>query len=117
METVVLSELELKEIEKIEIEKFLNWDWNFGKSPEFNITKSKRFDGGKIDVCLNIKNGIINDCKFYGDFFYHGDINELQNLIIGCKYEKKEIIKVLKNANIEKKIHLINDDDIIESIF
>lgn len=58
----------INEIEKLMKEKYMTWQWNYGESPEFNYRNSKRFQGGKLEVLLNIVEGHINECKIYGDF-------------------------------------------------
>ena len=98
MPTITLSDTDFDAIKKIEKEKFLSWEWNFGKSPEFNFRKTQRFSGGKIDVQLNVKNGIITNCKIFGDFFYVGDISNIENSLIGTHYRKADIYDKLKKA-------------------
>lgn len=58
----------INDIEKLMEEKYMTWQWNYGYSPEFNYRNSKRFQGGKLEVLLNIVEGHINECKIYGDF-------------------------------------------------
>lgn len=113
MEQIVLSESDLVEINKIEKEKFLTWEWNYGNSPEFNITKSNRFDGGKVEVQLDVKNGIIQTCSIFGDFFCNGDISVIQNAVVGCKYESSAIKKALQNVKAEEMLYLIKIDELV----
>ncbi len=91
MKQIELSDKDLIEIEKIEKDKFLTWDWNYGNSPAFNITRSNRFDGGKVEVQLDVKNGIIETCSIFGDFFCNGDISIIQIAVIGCKYKSSSV--------------------------
>jgi lipoate-protein ligase A len=109
-----LTKNDLQEIEKIEKEKFLNWDWNYGRSPEFNITKNKRFIGGKVEVFLIVKNGIIQECKIYGDFFFNGNIIDLENKIIGNKYEASKLYVLFKKIEIEKLFYGITSEDFLQ---
>ena len=117
METVLLSENDLKSINKIEQEKFLTWDWNFGKSPDFNFNKSKRFDGGKVEILLFVNKGYIKDIKINGDFFFSGNIIDFQNEIIGCKYEKTELFNLFSNLNIEKYFYNIKIEELLSCCF
>jgi len=113
MKQIVLSENDLAEIEKIEIGKFLTWEWNYGNSPAFNITKSNRFDGGKIEVQLDVKNGIVETCSIFGDFFCNGDISVIQNSVIGCRYEINEIRTALENVKASEMLYLIKTEELI----
>ncbi|NLN47618.1 MAG: lipoate--protein ligase [Clostridiales bacterium] len=82
-----LSELDLAAIESLKIDKYLTWDWNYGQSPEFNIRKSKKFESGKVEALINVKSGIIENVKFYGDFFAKGDITDVEGKLKGQRYE------------------------------
>lgn len=113
METIKLSEQDLDEISNIEKNKFTTWEWNYGASPEFNISKSQRFDGGKLEVQLLVKNGIIRDCKLYGDFFCSGNINEICDSVLGCKYQKCEIENALQKINAADMLYKIELDELL----
>lgn len=113
MEQEVLSGLDLAEIDRIEKEKFLNWDWNYGNSPAFNITRSNRFDGGKVEVQLDVENGIIKTCSIYGDFFCNGDISIIQDSVIGCRYEAADIRTALESVNASEMLYLIKTDELV----
>lgn len=116
MDTLKISEVDLKEVEKIEKDKFLSWDWNFGNSPKFNISKSRRFEGGKLEVLLNVKNGIIIECSMFGDFFCSGEISVVQNSLIGVKYDRNDILKALVSVDDSTKFYLISIEDLLSCI-
>ncbi|MEO8210694.1 MAG: lipoate--protein ligase [bacterium] len=95
-----LSDQQWKEVNKLSDAKYKTWNWNYGRSPEFNLRKAKRFDFGQIDIRIQVKDGIINDIKFYGDFLGHGDISEIENTLKGINYEKFHINEILKKLNL-----------------
>ena len=53
--TYELTEEDWKEIHKLSEERYRNWDWNYGKSPKFNLQHSHRFPVGQVDVRLEVK--------------------------------------------------------------
>ena len=108
-----LSKEQLSEIDKLFEEKYSTWDWNYGHSPLFNYKNYKRFPFGAIEIRLEIKNGSINECKIYGDFFGTEDIEKLEQEIIGLKYEKDFIKNSLKDINIKKFFGDINLEDFL----
>ncbi|MDL2262040.1 lipoate--protein ligase [Bacteroidales bacterium OttesenSCG-928-I21] len=112
-----LSSKDIEKIEKIEKEKFLTWDWNYGNSPEFNVSNSKKLDGGKVETQLNVKNGIITDCSIFGDFFFSGDISTIQNLLIGNKYDKASIKEKLLQITDSDMFYKITTDELLECFF
>ncbi|KEI91934.1 lipoate--protein ligase [Clostridium botulinum] len=102
----------INDIEKLMEEKYMTWQWNYGYSPEFNYRNSKRFQGGKLEVLLNIVEGHINECKIYGDFLELMDVSEIEKRIIGIKYGEEYIDEFLKGIDIKKYFGTISFDEI-----
>lgn len=96
-----LSEEHWEEVKKLANEKYRSWDWNFGRSPEFNVQKTNRFAFGLVDARLHVKNGIIMEIKFYGDFLGHGDTEEIEKKLAGKRYNEEEITPVLKSYDLK----------------
>ncbi|KEJ00989.1 lipoate--protein ligase [Clostridium botulinum A2B7 92] len=92
----------INDIENLMEEKYMTWQWNYGYSPEFNYRNSKRFQGGKLEVLLNIVEGHINECKIYGDFLGLMDVSEIEKRIIGIKYGEEYIDEFLREIDIKK---------------
>ncbi|MGB9696047.1 MAG: lipoate--protein ligase [Ignavibacteria bacterium] len=95
-----LDEKQWEEVYKLSNTKYRNWEWNFGRSPEFNIQKIHRYDFGQIDARIEVKDGIIQNIKLYGDFLGQGDEAEIEKLLIGIKYKENDILRALKNVNL-----------------
>jgi len=95
-----ITHKEWKKIEQFAEEKYKNWDWNYGHSPEFNIQNRKRFPFGEIDVRLFVKDGLIQSIKFYGDFFAQKEISELENQLIHVSYEAQKIHHALSQIHL-----------------
>lgn len=111
-----LTKEDIKRVNKISKEKFEHWDWNYGASPKFNITKWKRFNGGKVEFNIDVKKGIIEECKINGDFFGQGDIDEVEEFLCGCKYNKDDIKIHLDKLDIEKYFYKITSYEILDCI-
>ncbi|MDD4777953.1 MAG: lipoate--protein ligase [Fermentimonas sp.] len=96
MKEYKFSENELQTIEKTRKEKFGNWDWNYGSNPVAEIVRERRYPGGKIQVFINTKKGIIDNITFFGTFFgVNSDLTDVQNHLKGVKYDKAEVVKAL----------------------
>lgn len=112
-----LSEEELAGINKLYEERYSTWEWNYGYSPEFNYHNYKRFPFGSVDIRLEIKNGMIKDCKIYGDFFGTKDIKELENQLKDSKYEKNYISDKLKDIDLVGYFGNMEIDEFIDLLF
>lgn len=111
-----LSENDLKEINSLMENKYLTWDWNYGYSPEFNVKQSKRFENGKIEVLINVKDGIINSMKFYGDFFGFENPDDIAHLLVGKRYEADEVRNTLAQLNVNDYFRGISLDELLSCI-
>lgn len=89
-----------KAVHELSESKYRSWDWNYGRSPEFNVQKIKRFDFGQIDARIYVIDGIVKDLKLYGDFLGHGEIKDVERIIIGTKYEYNSISEILRYTDL-----------------
>ncbi len=112
-----LTEEDWKNIHELSMERYQNWDWNYGKSPKFNLQHSHRFPVGQIDVRLDVTKGKIENCKIYGDFFGVGDVSEVENLLSGVKYEKAGISQALEGIDVKHYFGNITRDELIDLIY
>lgn len=112
-----LSKEELDIIEKNSKEKHGNWDWVYGQSPEYNITRGKRFPFGKIQIFANVVNSKIKNIKFYGDFFgTKEDLSEIEEKLVDAKYTPEDIKERLKDLDIKEYFAGFTLDEIVEAI-
>ncbi|MFZ1322070.1 MAG: lipoate--protein ligase [Ignavibacteria bacterium] len=109
-----LSDDELDSVKKLSKSKYRSWDWNYGRSPEYNIQKKKRFDFGQIDARIHVKDGIINKFKIFGDFLGHGELSEVENKMTGLKYESNSIKEGLSEVDIKNYIGNISSQEFAE---
>ncbi|GAB4407120.1 MAG: lipoate--protein ligase [Microscillaceae bacterium] len=80
--------------------KYQTWDWNYGRSPEFDIQKKHRFAFGQIDARIDVKEGLIKEIKFFGDFLGHGDLHALESQLLGIRYEARALTEVLQTIDL-----------------
>ncbi len=111
-----LSISDMNEINLLMEKKYMSWDWNYGTSPEFNVRQGKRFEGGRIEVLINVKNGIVQGIKFYGDFFGSGNPEEIEALLIGKRYKEVEVRNALTGLNVSDYFKGITLDELIGCI-
>ena len=91
-----LTEDDEEMIQKKVKERYGTWEWNYGASPKSNLRKTKKHDYGLIDIYLDLVNGHIDKIKIHGDFFARGEMSEIENALVGCKFEDTELRKTLK---------------------
>ncbi len=91
-----LTPEDIAKITRIKEERYDTWEWNFGASPQYRVTKSERVEGcGQIDICMNVEEGRIQEIQSYGDFFGNGITQELAECLKGCPLHREALQEVL----------------------
>ncbi len=101
-----LTAEELKAIERLQKERYETWEWNYGASPAYDLVKERYIPNcGKIEVHMNVKNGVICDFDIYGDYFGNGDKKELAEILRGKKINQPSLEAALKDVDLNKYLH------------
>uniref|UniRef100_UPI00403F4568 lipoate--protein ligase n=1 Tax=Candidatus Enterococcus willemsii TaxID=1857215 RepID=UPI00403F4568 len=117
IQTYELTEDDWKKVKEISENYYANWDWNYGKSPAFDIERRKRFPIGSIEIRLNVAEGKITAAKIYGDFFGLGEISDVEEALVGAKYEKTALKEAVDAIDVTKYFGNITNDDLFELIY
>lgn len=112
-----LTEEDWENVYNLSEKRYRNWEWNYGKSPSFNIRQSHKFQSGLVDVRLDVKKGIIENCKIYGDFFGLGDIDVIEEKLKGVRHERKAIEEALANVDVPYYLGRISKEAFINLIY
>lgn len=113
----VLTEEDWKKIHEIANERYNQWDWNYGKSPKFNYTHSKRFPIGSIEVCLEVTKGTIQSAKIYGDFFGVGDVKEIEEKLMNVRYDLDALKEALQDIDVTQYFGAITKEEFIDLLY
>ena len=114
VKTYELTEADWQKINEIADEYYRNWDWNYGKSPDFDIERRHRFPIGSIEVRLKVQAGKITDAKIYGDFFGLGEIKDVEDILIGTRYERADLAKVVETIDMKKYFGAIEATEFLD---
>ncbi len=112
-----LTEKDWEEIRKISRERYANWDWNYGKSPKFNVELSNRFAAGSVDIRLHIVKGIIQESKIFGDFFGVGDVSDIENKLNGVRYDREAIEEVLEDLDLSHYFGNVTRQEFLDLLY
>lgn len=115
--TYQLSAQEWEAVHQLSKEKYQTWEWNYGRSPEFNIQKVNRFDFGQVDARIDVKDGHIKEIKFFGDFLGHGDTQEVVQKLLGLKYEQETIKNALQEMDLAHYFGQISPENFAEFLY
>ncbi|NLZ53388.1 MAG: lipoate--protein ligase [Thermoanaerobacteraceae bacterium] len=113
LQEYTLTPEDMEQIMRLRNEKYSTWDWNVGNSPEFDLIRSARFSGGEIQVHMNVRDGIISDIKFYGDFMSIREVSEVEEKLKGQRFKQSDIKDVLSKMDIREYFGFISLEDIL----
>jgi lipoate-protein ligase A len=97
--------------------KYNTWEWNYSKSPKFHYENSKEFDDILLNARINVEDGLIKECKLYGNISGTKNVRGFEESLIGLKYERNEIINHIKNIDITKYFGEVSKDDLLSILF
>ena len=112
-----LTEADWEKVHQIREERFGNWDWNYGKSPAFDIQKSHKFPFGLVDFRFDVAKGMVTSAKIYGDFFGLGDIKDVEDHLVGIKYDRESFTKALEKVDINRYFGNVTAEELINLLF
>jgi lipoate-protein ligase A len=95
-----LTEDDWAQIHEISEQRYANWDWNYGRSPKFNVRKTHRFPIGEIDVCIDVERGEIESLKIYGDFLGEGEVSDIEAKLEGVRYDQEAVAAALADMDL-----------------
>ena len=112
-----LTPAELAEVETLRSEKYATWEWNFGRSPQFDLTNKRRFSGGGLEVGLHVEKGLITNIAFYGDFLAVSPLEPLTEALRGCPLRREDVQAVLDRFPLQAMFGSITAQEILNTVF
>jgi len=104
-------------VKKLKKEKYDQWEWNYGKSPKFNIHRTQRFSIGEIDIRIFVEKGYIESIKFFGDFFGKEPVETIEKILTGKRYDLHEIKKALDSIAIHDYFGDVDKQELVNLLY
>jgi lipoate-protein ligase A len=112
-----LNAADREAVNKLVNDKYGRWEWNFGESPQYNFKKAEKFDGGIVEVLMDVKNGYMGNIRIHGDFFGAEDISPLTAALNGVIHREKDVEAVVSTLDISKYMTNISPEELIKVMF
>ena len=113
-----LSPEELEEVRRLREEKYATWEWNFGRSPRYDVSNKRRFEGGSLEFRAAVeKGGAITDMVFYGDFLSVRPLDEVTAALRGCDFRREAVASVLDGFHLPEYFGGIGKEEILDTLF
>ena len=116
-ETGELDKQELNRIRNLKREKYDTWEWNYGKSPKYDMTNRRRWSGGGLEVRAQIEEGRICALVFYGDFLAMRPLEDITSALEGCLMRREDVAAVLDGFPLIEYFGGISRQELLDTIF
>ncbi len=94
-------------------EKYSSFEWNYGTSPVFDYSLTKRFPYGTLELDLSCREGRIEEIALYGDFFGKNDAGALCDKLVGVRLLREDIREALEKIAVDSYIMGAGTEDIL----
>ncbi|PKQ63533.1 lipoate--protein ligase [Labilibaculum filiforme] len=112
------SSIDLKNVENLMSEKYDNWEWNYGYSPNYNFEKLSNFEGGAIlELNLQVEKGIIKNLEVFGNCIENKQVLSFKKEMHHTHHNKESVNKVLNTLPINLYFKKITQEQLLSAFF
>ena len=111
------SQDDMMKIQELAEKRYRSDLWTYGQSPAYNIRHMIRQQSGWIDFRADVRENVIQNVRFFGDFFCPGDISKLENAFPGNSWEKSSVRDLLEAEDWDSYFPGYALDTFLEELF
>ena len=112
-----LTESDWAGVHQLVEERYAQWEWNYGRSPKFNVQHTQRFPFGEIDARIDVQHGAIGSIKFYGDFLGNGEMADLEAALTGVRYDADALLAALAGIDVNEYFGGITPEELVQFLY
>lgn len=110
-----LSEQDRQAIRSLAMEKYTSFQWNYGRSPKYNLRLARKFPAAYIEAFIELQGDVVKEMCLMGDFFGTEDIESLEDALVGKRWQKEEIAQALaKVGSLQPYFGTISSEDLLD---
>ena len=91
-----------------------SWEWNFGETPDFNISFKKRFNWGGVEIYIKVDSAVIQKAEVYSDALCAEIILKLPEIFTGTKFNGQELSNKLRES--KETFKLVKDSQMKDQV-
>jgi lipoate-protein ligase A len=103
-------------VNEIRLNRYGDWNWNYGESPDSQVFKERRYTGGKLQIYFDIVKGCITNFKIYGDFLHTQEISPITIAIEKTILDKAHLFDALEKIDFNQYFFNITKKDLVDCI-
>lgn len=114
---LVLDTAAERAIASLRDSKYAVHAWNVGRSPTASLTNARKFDGGVLEVRMDIISGYIENCAFFGDFMAMIPVEELAAKLNGVLYDRAAVLDIVERIELLPYLGSISQEELLLCLF
>ena len=101
----LLNSYDWENVDKLVADRYQNWEWNYGRSPDFTVQKQWCSAEGDFRITFLVQRGIITEIQVAGENNPPQALSKLQALLVGVPYDERAISEMVKDEEVEFSIY------------
>lgn len=114
---LALSPSDWAAVERLADARYRTWEWNIGRSPQYNVRKSERLPAGKIDARIQVSQGRIESVRLFGDFNGPRPVSELERALVDVPYERDRLLLVLQDVDVNAFFGQMTTEEFVNFLY
>ncbi|MCA9936834.1 MAG: lipoate--protein ligase [Ardenticatenaceae bacterium] len=115
--TYDLSDEDWAQVQEIADTRYRTWEWNYGRSPDFNVQKQGKTPAGHVEAHIDVADGVIRGAKFLGNFASTQDVAVLEEQLVGVRYEKGALVTAVTHLNLTPYFGALSHDEFVTLLY
>ncbi|KFB07870.1 lipoate--protein ligase [Malacoplasma iowae] len=107
----------IEKVKELKETKFSLYDYNFGKTYDFNYSNKIKLPSGLIQVSLELEKTKIKNIEFYTDSLFAFNFKKLKDVFINQIYNIENIEKISKSVDLNFYYEGLDNKTLIELLF
>ena len=109
-----LTQEDVAAIEEIQQQRYAKWEWNYGYCQNDALVRRDRIEGcGTVEVRISLKDGLISDLHFYGDYFSTLPPENLAQKFLGCPMAEAALRCALEGCTVSDYITGLDNEKLL----
>ena len=80
------------------------------------MERNVRYPAGKLTTHTSTERSIIEASKIYGDFFGIGDVSDVEELLVGTRYEYADVLAKLQEIDTTHYFSRMTTEEVAKAI-
>lgn len=108
---------EWNQIHEIRKNKYETWEWNFGRSPRFKITRNRDLNGISFELQMEVDKGLVGNIRITTSGKESRQLYEICHMVKGKRYDPEVICKELRQLDPSALPHRISVENLVSLIY